>query len=607
MDKRKSIPALFSAAVLSAAIGYLLFWFTASWIEADNRERFEHLARNAQYMIKARLKGYIDVLQGGASMLRTTGTPSRKLFHRYVDGLDLPKHFPGIVTVNYAHRVKRNELAGFLAHMRAQPVGGPDGYPPFALKTPGEQDEHEVIVMIDPIRTWSERYGHDILARGYEDVSDHLRDSGEMTSSGYPMPILRDRLNMGMAMRLPIYRDGMPTTTVQERRAAYMGSVGIGFSMPRLVQDVLNEMGADDVRLSVVDADAGVLLFDSAATRSSLEPPRPIADQHTFVTKVDIPFTGRTWHAWFSTRKRDAYTHFDASVPWMAGAAGFVVTMLLSALFQTMATSRRRALHLANLMTRELRESQHRLEVSHQKLRGLAAHADHIKEEERKRIAREIHDDLGQNLLALRIEADILCSRTARSHPRLHARARATMEQIDTTIKSVRQIINDLRPNVLDLGLSAAVEWLIADFRRRTGIACDLVDGNHDVTADDHCATAFFRILQESLSNVRRHARATKVQVELLCVDGTLSMTVADNGQGMPPGGREKANSFGLVGIEERVKILGGTFEVTSGPGWGTVITVSVRVKTPEAPEFPELVPDELTVLGSEITDELLT
>ncbi|MFD2366231.1 CHASE domain-containing protein [Pseudoduganella sp. GCM10020061] len=584
MDKKKTLSALLAGAVLSAVVGYLLHWVTASWIEADNRERFEHLARNAQYMIRTRLKSYIDVLRGSASMMRTLGNPTREQFHRYVDGLELPYHFPGIVAVNYARRVPAAQMPAFLAEMHSLPVDGPDGYPAFPELTYNGRADPELIVLIDPVEVWRGRYGRDVGAHDVWGGLDRARDTGGMASSGLPLPIMNDHLNMGMALRLPIYRVGMPTNTVAERRAAYVGSIGIGFSMRNLVQNVLDEMGADDVRLSMSDSKAGILLYDSASTRANPAPPMPRADHHTFVTQVEIPFAGRTWVASFSTRKQDAYTRFDASLPWMAAAAGFVVTMLLSALFQTMATSRRRALHLANLMTRELRESQDRLEVSHRKLRGLAAHADHIKEEERKRIAREIHDDLGQNLLALRIEADVLCSRTATRHPRLHARARETMEQIDATIKSVRQIINDLRPNVLDLGLSAAVEWLIADFRRHTGIACELVDGNHDVAVDDHCATAFFRILQESLSNVRRHARATHVQVELKCRDGVLSMTVADNGIGMPPGGRDKANSFGLVGIEERVKILGGTFVVRSEPGAGTLISVSVALARSDRP-----------------------
>jgi signal transduction histidine kinase len=246
---------------------------------------------------------------------------------------------------------------------------------------------------------------------------------------------------------------------------------------------------------------------------------------------------------------------------------------------------------MAQELTKELRASEAKLQLSNETLRRLAAHAEHIKEGERKRIAREIHDDLGQNLLALRIEADMLSSRTREGHPRLHARARSTLHQIDTTIKSVRQIINDLRPNVLDLGLNAAVDWLITEFRRRTGIECDVLENDHDIQVSDSCATALFRILQESLTNISRHAQATRVRVELRVERDWICMTVSDNGVGLNANGRHKPGSFGLVGIEERINILGGTFAITSAPGEGTVIGVSMPAREDSARSGPPVEP----------------
>jgi len=272
------------------------------------------------------------------------------------------------------------------------------------------------------------------------------------------------------------------------------------------------------------------------------------------------------------------YTRFDMYYPWLAAFAAGISTALLYALFQTLASSRRNALRMAEEMTRELRASQAKLQASHEKLRMLAAHAEQIKEGERKRIAREIHDDLAQNLLALKIEAELLANRTRGGHRRLHARADATVRQIDVTIRSVRQIINDLRPNVLDLGLSAAVDWQVADFARRTGIECELVDDDGEHRIDDHSATAFFRILQESLNNVARHARATRVRIALQQQADMLTMTIRDNGVGMQPGSRNRHGSFGLVGIEERVGILGGSFSISSGLDAGTTVVVSIPV-----------------------------
>ena len=252
--------------------------------------------------------------------------------------------------------------------------------------------------------------------------------------------------------------------------------------------------------------------------------------------------------------------------------------MLISVLFHTLASSRLRAIKMAKAMTKELRDSQSKLQLSHHKLRRLAAHADQIKEEERKRIAREIHDDLGQNLLVLRIEADMLATRTSQRHPLLHARARSTLGHIDGTIKSVRHIINDLRPTVLDLGLSAAVEWQIAQFRQRSGMVCELIEHQHDIVIDDHGATALFRVLQESLSNILQHASASMVRVELRQQQGLLTMTISDNGIGIGAHSRSKVGSFGLVGIEERISILGGQCSISGQPKAGTVVRVSVPV-----------------------------
>jgi signal transduction histidine kinase len=318
-------------------------------------------------------------------------------------------------------------------------------------------------------------------------------------------------------------------------------------------------------------------LFDSRGTTAVPTPALDTGDDF-FTTTLPLDFNGRLWKTVYSVHKSALYTEFDGYYPKLMMGFGFLGSILLYALLHTLTSSRRAALALAQEMTSELRESQTKLQLSHQKLRRLADHAYQIKEMERKRIAREIHDDLGQSLLALRIEAELLAGRTKGTHSHLHKRARATLQQIDSTIKSVRQIINDLRPTVLDLGLSAAVEWQVNQFQRRTGIQCDIQDDHGEIALPDHCATAFFRILQESLTNIVRHANATRVKVELRLNGGWLSLTVRDNGCGLPPGGRNKYGSFGLVGIEERIVILGGTCAVFSEPGGGTTVMVSAPV-----------------------------
>jgi PAS domain S-box-containing protein len=212
-------------------------------------------------------------------------------------------------------------------------------------------------------------------------------------------------------------------------------------------------------------------------------------------------------------------------------------------------------------------------------LRRLASHQNEVKESERQRIAREIHDDLGQNLLVLRIDASMLQARTA-GHPRLNQKVTAALNQIDVIMKSVRTIINDLRPSVLDLGLFAAIEWQVRDFERRSGITCSLHLSGDEVHPGDKRALELFRILQESLTNVLRHAQATEVHISLTTENDRLFLRIMDNGVGIFPDCRRKTNSFGLLGIEERVHTLGGVFSMGNEAGKGLSLTVTVPLES---------------------------
>ncbi len=563
---------------LSMTVGLALYFVTASSIETDSRQRFSTHAQNARNTIVARIKSYTDVLRGTASIFQTTYPMSRRQFHGYVAGLDLPQHFPAIEVISYAEFVRHAQRAQFERRVNAELAPATDGAPRFQIHPPGERAEYSVVTYVEPVVPGPRVLGFDLQANPLQaDNQTRLREGGRLIASGMPVAIRSGPSHTALGMRLPIYMPDAPTATVHERRAAFVGSVGITFSVDKLVLGVIDEMPVRKVRMTLVDTDVGIdhkrgrVLFDTPAAAGAT----PLFAERISKT-LPIDFNGRQWDATFSVDTRDLHTGFEMFVPWLAMLAGFVSSMLLYALFHALTSSRRRAIKMAKGMTRELRDSQTKLEQSHQNLRRLAAHADQIKEGERKRIAREIHDDLGQNLLALRIEADMLATRTRERHPRLHERARSTLSQIDATIKSVRQIINDLRPNVLDLGLSAAVEWQIAEFRRRTGIACELVADPGEVTLGDHGATAFFRILQESLSNIVRHAHATNVRVALAAGGGQLTMTVTDNGIGLGARERGKAGSFGLVGIEERIGLLGGSFSIRSTDGEGTTVCVSV-------------------------------
>lgn len=235
-----------------------------------------------------------------------------------------------------------------------------------------------------------------------------------------------------------------------------------------------------------------------------------------------------------------------------------------------------------NDVTQRTREKESLLK-SRQTLRELSASLVAAREEERRRIARELHDELGQRLTALKLEM-ISCQR---DHPSLGVgeRAQLMLDMLDETVASARRIAMDLRPLMLDdLGLAEAIDWLVKEFRRRTGVEVDtrLGEGLHELSPN--LAITLYRIVQEALTNITRHAQATRVRVEMERTGEALELTIQDNGVGFP-GGRRSRNpgSFGLLGIRERVLMLGGKLSVGNAPEGGALLVVRVPVVQPPA------------------------
>jgi len=231
----------------------------------------------------------------------------------------------------------------------------------------------------------------------------------------------------------------------------------------------------------------------------------------------------------------------------------------------------------------ERRRAEKQLRESHEQLRALSVYLQRVREEERTRIAREVHDELGQALTICKLDLSIIAGRLPRHMKPLIEKAKTLMAQMDATIQTVRRISTELRPGVLDhLGLVAALEWQANEFQNRTGIKCDVHASLQDSLLDANLATTFFRIFQETLTNVIRHAGATHVAVYLKEESGRIIMDVKDNGRGIEPEEISNTRSLGLLGMKERAALLGGEFRI--GPvraGKGTRVTVTLPVREP--------------------------
>jgi PAS domain S-box-containing protein len=214
--------------------------------------------------------------------------------------------------------------------------------------------------------------------------------------------------------------------------------------------------------------------------------------------------------------------------------------------------------------------AENELRESREEIKQLALAANRVREAEKSRIARELHDELGQALTALKI--DVVWMKQNLSAPTAELASKLTEMQVlvDGTVAATRRISSDLRPLILDdLGLAAAVEWLVQNFSSRTGVACELAMAPDLEIGEPH-ATGVFRVLQESLTNIAKHAQATQVEVNLDRDEGHVVLHVQDNGRGFDASGPRKEGSFGLLGIRERATLLGGEFSIDSEPGRGT-------------------------------------
>ncbi|WP_317203128.1 histidine kinase [Janthinobacterium sp.] len=229
----------------------------------------------------------------------------------------------------------------------------------------------------------------------------------------------------------------------------------------------------------------------------------------------------------------------------------------------------------------ESRLEQLEVQQSRARLAELSAHVDRVKEQERTRIAREIHDDLGGNLSAIKMALAMLAKRLPADSALLQEKAAYLDELVDRTIDAVHRISLDLRPSMLDLGIVAALEWQSKEFEAQAGLPCHFASNQKEIDLGLDQATALFRIFQEALTNIAKHAHASRVTVRLARLRHHISLKITDNGGGIWPTDRAKPKSFGIRGMAERANALGGTLTLGHAAGGGTVVTIKIKLATP--------------------------
>ncbi len=437
--------------------------------------RFQREASDAKHLIERRILSYVEIIHGLRALFAARDDLGRVEFHRYVTSLELPRNFPGFELLNYAAHVPASERLRFEQGVRRDRSLQPAGYPGFAIRPPGERASHHVLVYLEPMQGNEAAFGLDISANPrVQEAAAAARDTGELTASGR---LVLTKGDPGLAMRMAVYRSGVPLETVEQRRAAYAGSVGAGFNVRKLMRGALAAGSPAYLRFRLLDVGPasrdpaagqppGELLFDSEYFAAGAAPPRSDADDRgaQYAAVFPLQIGGRAWELRFHAPRGAVVGARDRLLPWLALCAGVVSSLLLFGMFHKVASSRARALVMAEEIRQrkaELEQAVSELEafsysVSHDlraPLRHMSGYAGLLRE-----TWRALDDDTAQRYLARITDAasrmgalidDLLAfSRTSRTPLRL--------QRVD-----LAALVEDVRGECLREAGERPIEWRI--------------------------------------------------------------------------------------------------------------------------------------------------
>lgn len=594
-------PAAWLVLVIGISISIFAFLFVEKNIRNEAQLRFERQASDAHNKIQARIRSYFDIMYGLGSLFRTSDSVNHAQFHRFVNGLDLPRRFPGFRSINYAEHVLQKDKAKFEQKIRRDFSLVPAGHPQFRITPVGDRPEYHVISYLEPMIGNGPTFGRDLMGvdRIRAEAVEQMRDSGKLSSSGRLVVInTPGKPIVGMAMRLPVYKDGMPVDTPEQRRAAFIGSLGAGFNVDALLDDVLGDEQSSYLRFRIYDAgpmekysadqrhdNKDKLLFDSKSLPLTPDVDRD-PDRNDFVTRLPLEMAGRILETHFAAEQRSIINKRDALSPYIVLLGGMLTSLLLFGIAYSLATSRRRAVALAARMTEDLRNNEKELRDYAERLKAVSRRLVEVQEAERRSLAGELHDRIGQNLTALGLNIGAL--RNAVTHqeaPAIDHRFEDSERLVQETIESMRDLMSELRPQGLDdYGLVAPLRVLAAEYSGRTNTIAAVVDKSNGQRLPRQVEVALFRIAQEALNNAAKYSRSTRADITLTDDGETAELSIKDDGIGFHVGQQERHEAHGGYGLQimrERAEAIGADLHFESGPGMGTSVIVRYRRTLP--------------------------
>jgi diguanylate cyclase (GGDEF)-like protein len=398
LRRKFALPALVLASGAALSIGLGLA--AQQEIERSAALRFDAVAIDVARKVEGRFDAYTEVLIGLRALFNTSQVVTRQQFSHYVEGLNLAKNYPGFQALNYAPHVSAADKPAFEQRLRTDSALDAGATAKLAITPPGERDGYHPLAFIEPLAAHAKVLGWDLAANpaGMKSLQQ-ARDTGGLTSGGRAIKIKGRENDIGLALRLPVYRTGMPQDTPEQRRAAYLGSVGAGFRVADMMRDVVSSDAGAGLRLRFFGAGpskgevgtraesapvvlsalaAENLLFDSASAKRNAAAAAGSAGHSGgevaphFQRTLAFELGGQAWVVEVSEDPNLAVARLDRVLPWLLFVCGLAISTLLAGIVYSLTTSRGRAEALARAMTRDLRTSERQLEEA-QRLAGMGS------------------------------------------------------------------------------------------------------------------------------------------------------------------------------------------------------------------------------------------
>ncbi|MEI7604544.1 MAG: CHASE domain-containing protein [bacterium] len=531
-------------------------------IETISTQELRSIGTELKIKIDDRLHANAMLLRSGAAFFSSHDAITREQWKTFIKKLSIEKNLPGIQGVGFSLIIPKEELQRHITNVRKE------GFRDYDVKPVGASDVYTSIIFLEPFS------GINLKAFGYDMFSDptrrkameQARDSDNVSLSG-KVNLIQDageRVQASTLMYVPVYRNDMPTNSVIQRRAAIIGWVFSPYHMQDIMRGILGRWDhkiEDRIRIRIYDdkiTDESIL-YDSQAIDSLRN---YTSATHHISLSIDI--NGKKWV--ILLEQKNVLFSFKQSETFIILLSGFLLSLALFFLLVSLTNTKQKAENLAKALTVELSELNKYLQA--------------IRSKERNDFAKEVHDKIGQQLIALRYELDRLKSKVKSDDSAFFQKLENLSAEVVEMIQNFKILYYSVNPSLLDdFSLSDSIGFLINSFRDENSVIVNYFTDTESLLLNPEIKLAIYKVSEECLKNVKLHSKATSVFVSLIESKGSLIFEIEDNGCGFELSEIDIARHHGILEIRERVSSIMGNLIIKSIPGKGSRIRINVKLK----------------------------